>query len=295
MSPGSSNHALDEIVSAIESGGSVPDDAPAGLEAWARTALEDLPVPLRPRADDPLVRRRRALGLVAAEMARRRGDTSELEELLRDDWLGGGSAVPYLRLLIALGRKDEAGPYGRIAVGDPKEDAMTIHALLQDAADAADSWVEAVRSFVHDPSEDGWDDLMRFVPEDDFYERLRFTIALLLRMGVAPDTVFWCATRDGVTADAIGLAETGAASPDAIRERAARGSPASVGLWLGLAAQSAHARGDEFLCVRLLREAYETHVAPLEPTSSAMAIRETADDDLHTMLDAAGIPRFEGR
>jgi hypothetical protein len=109
---------------------------------------------------------------------------------------------------------------------------------------------------------------MRFVPEDTFYERTRWTIALLLRMGVDPDTLFWCASRDGVTSDAIGLAETGAASPEAIRERAGRGSPASFGLWLGLAAQSAHARGDAFLAVRLLREAYEGHVPPFEPTTS---------------------------
>jgi hypothetical protein len=54
-----------------------------------------------------------------------------------------------------LGRKDEVGAYGRIAAADPKEDAVAIHSLLQDAADAAGSWVVAVGSFVQDPSADG--------------------------------------------------------------------------------------------------------------------------------------------
>ncbi len=288
----SDDDSVEAMVRAVEEGGAVPDDAPGDLEVWARSAMAEIPVPLRPRPDQPLTRRRRALRFIAAEMARRRGDAAELEALLRDDWLTGGSAVPYIKLLLAVGRKEEAGIYGRLAAAHAKADSSEIDALLQDAADAADSWVAAVRAFVEDPSEDGWDDLMRFVPGDAFYERARFTLALLIRFGVDPDLVFWCATRDGVTPDAIGLAETGAASPNAIRKRAAHGSSLSIGLWLGLAAQSALARGDQFLAVRLLREAYEKHMSPFEPLSSAMWIREHADDELHAMLDSAGIPHF---
>ncbi len=105
-----------------------------------------------------------------------------------------------------------------------------------------------------------------------------------------PDLLFRFATRLGTTPDAVELAESGLVDPDTIKARADEGTPQARGLWLGLAAQAALARGDRLGAVRLLREAFEQAVDPFTPDTSAAAIRDLADDELRELLDKAGIP-----
>jgi hypothetical protein len=95
-------------------------------------------------------------------------------------------------------------------------------------------------------------------------------------------------THFGTTHDAIELVESGAVEPEVVAQRAVE-APRAAGIWLGLAAQAALARGDTFGVVRYLREAYERSGPSFPPDLSAMRIREEvgfliADDGWKVML-----------
>ena len=60
---------------------------------------------------------------------------------------------------------------------------------------------------------------------------------------------------------------------------------------MGLAAMAALSRGDRFGTVRLLKEAVETADSAFPPLMEVWAVRELADENLHDMLDKAGVPR----
>ena len=208
-------------------------------------------------------------------------------------WLKGGSPLPLLERLFADGHHDEAATYARLALADPEcTDRDRVEEIVERVASPPDGWTEAVLEFAAGPSVEAWDRLMRFTPPDLFYQRIRYTIALLQRLGLEADILFQCATRLGTTPDAIGFAESGAVDPDVVAHRAVE-APGAAGLWLGLAAQAAFARGDTFGVVRYLREAYEKASSLYPPDSAAFMIRERADSDLHEMLDKIGVPRFD--
>jgi len=54
---------------------------------------------------------------------------------------------------------------------------------------------------------------MRFVPEDVFYQRLRNTIMLLMKLGCDGNILFRCATRLGITSDVFDLAAAARSIP----------------------------------------------------------------------------------
>lgn len=208
-------------------------------------------------------------------------------------WLAGGSALPLVESLFTDGQSDEAAACARFALADPEcKDRDRIEEIVKRIASPPDGWTEAVLRFSNDPSLDAWERMMRFTPPDMIYQRLRYTIALLQRLGTDPGTVFRCATHFGTTPDAIGLVESGAVDPEVVAQRAGE-APMAAGIWLGLAAQAAFARGDAFGVVRYLQKAYERADPSYPPDLSAMRIREEADDELHEMLDKIGVPRFD--
>ena len=207
-------------------------------------------------------------------------------------WLNGGSAVPLLDLLVGLGSLDQAACYARLALADDDcLDRQRVESILERIAEPPDGWTEAVLSFAKEPSVEAWEQLMAFTPFDVFYHRTRNTIGLLQRLGTDANILFQCATRFGTTPDAIGLAESGEVDPEVIAHRAAE-VPAAAGLWLGLAAQAAMARGDRFGVVRYLREAFIRAHPDFPPTLSVFAIRDQADDELQELLDSIGVPRL---
>ena len=129
---------------------------------------------------------------------------------------------------------------------------------------------------------------MRFVPEETVYQRLRTTIATLMRLGCDGNILFRCATRIGMTPDVFDLATSGTVDPEVIEQRG-DGSAARP-VWLGLAAQAAFTRGDRFAAIRYLREASRDEDAFLA-WASISEIREKADDALNEELDKVGVPR----
>jgi hypothetical protein len=204
-------------------------------------------------------------------------------------WMNGDRALPLVARLRDLGYADEAAATARLALRDPVcADREALEVVLQEIGSAPDGWLEALVEFARAPAEERWAELMRFVPEEVFYQRLRNTIDALLRLGCEGNTLFRCATRIGMTSDVFDLATSGTVDPEVIEERGA-GSPARS-VWLGLAAQAAFARGDRFAVIRYLRDATRAEDA-VGAWASIAEIRELADDALNEELDRVGIPR----
>jgi hypothetical protein len=215
---------------------------------------------------------------------------SESRFLIRRWFFGGESALPLIKRLAENGHGDEAAATGRLALGDPDcPDRAEIEAILRTIASEPDGWDEALRNFAQNPSEERWEELMRFVPEDVFYQRLRTTVPLLMRLRCDGNVLFRCASRLGLTPDLFDLAASGTVDPATIENRA-RESPASSA-WLGLAAQAAFARGDRFGCMRYLRDAVSDDEQAFFAWASISEIRRIADEQFNAELDKLGVPQ----
>lgn len=207
-------------------------------------------------------------------------------------WRNGGSALPLIELLIELDRVDDAAAMARLALAmEPCADRDAIAEILWDAGSPPDGWDASLRAYAADPTDERWEEILRFIPMEVVYQRMRNTVAELRKLGADPDQLFLHASRDGIIPELLEMGESGAVDPETIRERGNE-SPHNRSFWLGLAAQAAFARGEKFLTVRFLAEAYDAN-AGVPADFAAMQIRYEADDELQALLDSVGIPRFD--
>jgi hypothetical protein len=292
--------ALDALLEAVDRGEPVdPEelvrDLPhpwlEPLEREAQRRLAGLPTPIGRAVDSSEARKHRVLRRVMGWARSRRGDPSLLLEVAREDWLGGGRHARYLRLLMEHGRGSEALAMAHTLIehGDDR-DRPELESLMADAAQVPEGWSEAVRAFAREPSIGAWKELLRFTPHDRIEQRQRYTLALLRQLDVPPEVLFDCAAHEGVTSEAIDLAERGLVDPHHIEGRAAQAPGAGAGVWLGLAARAACVRRDRFNTVRLLREAVQSSPSSDLAQRDVAFVRAHADDELHTLLDSAGLP-----
>jgi hypothetical protein len=205
-------------------------------------------------------------------------------------WVNGGSALPLVRLHVERNEIVEAGAVARAALeqeGCP--DAAEIEALLYQLDAPPDDWLDTLREFSEAPSVERWREIMRFVPPDEYYQRLRNSIRRLRQMGTDPNVLFLCACNLGMTSDAIQLAEEGLVDAAVIEERAATAGGAKA-TYFGLAAIAAFRHDDLLGAIRLLREtlAHENDMCPAFP--HILFIREHASAEVNAALDQAGIP-----
>ena len=208
---------------------------------------------------------------------------------LARQWLNDGSALPLVRRLLDNGHTDEAAATARLALRrEDCADRAALEAALLETANTPDGWLSELEKFAKVPSEERWEELMRFVPEEVWYQRLRNTIGQLMRLGCDGNILFRCATRVGITSDVFDLASSGTVDPEVIVERG-EGSPARE-MWLALAAQASFARGDRWGTLRYLREACQCEDTVLA-WASISEIRRDADDALNEELDKIGVPR----
>lgn len=206
-------------------------------------------------------------------------------------WLNGGSALPVVELMESHGARIEAAAVARLALAKPDcLDADELRAVLSKLASPPAGWEESLAKFAESPSRDAWRELMRFVPPDQVYLRLRDAIGRLRALGVNGDMIFRCASESGMTPDLIELVEQGCVAVDTLVERAARSGGAKT-TYLGLAAEAAFLAGDMLGTVRLLREsiAHENEWCSTEP--HVIFIRERVTPEQMDLLDRAGIPR----
>lgn len=212
----------------------------------------------------------------------------EVTFLLRT-WINGGSALPAVRMMIENGYGFEAACTANVAMKRPDcDEREALLDIIGEVANTSDEWVEALREFARAPSEERWDELFRFAPEDVFYQRLRHTIAILMALRCDADILFRCAFKNGMTSDAFDVARSGLVDPQTIVARG-DGSPARSA-WLGLAALAAFARGDRWNTIGYLREACLDEETAFLAWASISEIRQDADEELIAQLDALDIP-----
>jgi hypothetical protein len=206
------------------------------------------------------------------------------------EWLGGGSALPLVRLHISRGELLEAAVVARAALETPGcADAAAIEEILYQLDEAPPDWEEILRAFAAGPTVERWREIMRFVPEDIYYHRVRNSIRRLRQLGTNPDILFLCACDLGMTPDAIALVEDGLVSAAVIEERASAAGGARA-TYLGLAATAAYLAGDLVGAIRLLRESAGHENVLCSPLPHIYFIRERASGEENALLDKAGIP-----
>lgn len=210
--------------------------------------------------------------------------------LLLRHWGNGGSALPAVKTLAEGGYPEDAAAIARLALRAPDcADREALETAIAQAANTSDDWVRAIEEFAQHPSEERWDELMRFVPDENQYQRLRHTIALLQSLQCDGNILFQCATKIGMTSDVFDLGRSGAVDPEVVEARG-EGSPARPA-WLGLAAMAAFARNDRWSTLRYLREASQCGESAVLSWASISEIRSDADEELNEELDRVGVPR----
>ena len=219
-----------------------------------------------------------------------RDDDPEATLLLRRFFNGGESALPAIRKLMETD-VDYAAVVARLALrtanGEEREELL---AVLEEITSAPTGWAAALETFAAAPSEEAWDELMRFVPEEVFYQRLKYTVLVLIGLGCDGDVLFRCVSRIGMMPELYDLADSGTVDPETIVQRAT-GSPAEAA-WLGLAAKAAFARGDRAATTRHLWRA--SQLDPIFAYAAIAEIHQAADAELNAELDRAGVMRGFG-
>jgi hypothetical protein len=216
-------------------------------------------------------------------------DDPEVREARRR-WLAGGSALPVVELMSARGAKVEAATYARLALAKPDcPDAAQLRAVLAGLSSPPAGWDGALAGFARSPSAEGWRDLMRFIPADSLYLRLRDVVGDLKNLGVDGDTIFRFASEVGLTPDLIELVEQGLVSVKVLEERAAHAGGAKT-TYFGLAAQAAFLSGDMLGTIRLLRLSLSHENEWCGALPHVAFIRERVLPAQADLLDRAGIP-----
>jgi len=202
-----------------------------------------------------------------------------------------GVPLPLVQYHFERGEFEEAATVARLALNmEDCPDADTIEEILDRCSAPPEDWNQQLDRFAENPSLESWRDLMRFVPEDLFYQRHRNSIRYLRKRGVDANVLFACACHPGMTSDAIALVEDGLVRVDTILARA-DGAGRARGAYVGLAAQAAYLAGDLVGTIRLLRDAMASETEWISAAPHVWFIRERASESEHEALDRAGIPR----
>jgi hypothetical protein len=112
------------------------------------------------------------------------------------EWAQGGSAVPVIELLLELGRIDEAGATGRIALRmDREDDRERIEELLAIVESTPEGWDTAIADFAAHPSKEAWDAIIRFAPLERIYDWAEKAVRQLVRGECDADALILCAAK----------------------------------------------------------------------------------------------------
>ena len=204
--------------------------------------------------------------------------------------MGGGSALPLVKYLTEHGLTDAAAAVCRLALSLPDcADAAELEARLDSLGAPPPGWCEALKKFAAQPSVERWDLLMRFTPPEIFYHRKRNALRVLRGLGVAPEILFRCATKDGVTPEAIELVEEGRV-PTRVILACAELSRAKT-FYFGLAAEASLLKGDVVNTIGHLKRAIANEDELCTALPHIAFVRANATAEINEALDLAGIPR----
>jgi hypothetical protein len=103
-------------------------------------------------------------------------DDAEFHQAVQE-WVQGGSALPLVALHLARSEGLEAAAVARAALEQSEcADAAEIERLLYQIDEAPEEWLERLKEFAASPSLEEWRNIMRFVPPELSYQRLRNSI-----------------------------------------------------------------------------------------------------------------------
>jgi hypothetical protein len=208
-------------------------------------------------------------------------------------WLSGGSALPLVRALREHDHAEAAAAVCRIALSLPDcQDSAELESELESLGAPPPGWCDALKEFAANPSVRRWDWLMRFTPAEVYYHRKRNALRVLRGLGVDARILFQCATRNGITPEAIEFVEEGRVPTDVILECAE--SSGAKAFYFGLAAEASFLKGDVVNTVGLLKQAmlHEDDLCTALP--HIVFIRDNATEEFNDALDRAGVPRGPG-
>lgn len=213
--------------------------------------------------------------------------------MARKRWLAGGSALPVVELLALRGAKIEAATFARLALAKPDcPDAVELKSVLAGLSSPPSGWDEALKGFAKAPSPERWSDLVRFIPDDMLYLRIRDLVSRLTQLGLDGDTIFAFASEIGLTPDLIELVELGRVSVKVLEQGAAHAGDAKA-TYFGLAAEAAFLQGDVLGTVRLLRHSIAHENEWCSALPHVAFIRERATPQQTEILDRSGIRPLE--
>lgn len=221
-------------------------------------------------------------------MPRKKDREFELRRLYRE-WGDGESGLPIVKLLLELGREDEAATFARGMLAQKEcQDAEELERLLARVERTPNGWDAALQSFAAEPSLEKWHSIIRFAPEEKVYDWTRKAFRQLRKIGCDRDALIRYATQTGITPDVMEMVDAGEVSPDVLVERA-RQKGAAVVFWLGLASQAAYLMGDRFRAVALMRDARNESTDRDVPMATIFFYREHADAAMKEMMKKAGV------
>jgi hypothetical protein len=204
-------------------------------------------------------------------------------------WRNGDSVLPAVRRMIDGGHGEAAAALARVALADEAcRDRDQLEAALVEIASPPDDWMQLLAGFAREPGVERWQAMMRFVPEEFLYQRIRAATTILSELGCDGDELFRCVSSSGMTPDLFELAKSGRVHPETIEARGS-GSPARPA-WLSIAAIAAFARGDHFNTVRYFKEACANEATAFYAWAAISEVRRDASDELNAELDRAGVP-----
>jgi hypothetical protein len=266
----------------------VPRGDLARLLRAVSSALASAPIPIERGSGRALAARREQLRRAHALLEAQKGDPTRLIGVARERWVEGGRHLEYLRLMVAFGRRAAALDLAfALLERELSAELVEVDRFLADTLEIPAGYDAAIATYLRAPSAEAFDALLRFSPPDLAAHRLRHTVRRLLLAGADPSTLLAVAGHRALTEEMHARIDDGEIPASALA-RLPEHHPESAPEWLGLAARSAHARGDQLGTIRLLRVALR-HEDRDRARQHLEFVREIAGPELLAMLDRAGL------
>jgi hypothetical protein len=260
------------------------------LSTAVASALADCPIPIERGKRAAVAERRAHLRRAEALLEARKGDPTRLIGVARERWVEGGKHLEYLRLMVAFGRRAAAIDLAfALLEREASPDLAEVERFLAESLEVPEGHDAAIEAYLHAPSTETFDALLRFVPADLSAHRVRHTVRKLLLAGADPSVLLQVAGTRALTEEMQTRIDAGDV-PAALLARLPERHPGSTPDWLGLAARSARARGDQLGTIRLLRGALRHAGNSADRAREHLdLVRALAEPELLDLLDRAGL------
>jgi hypothetical protein len=260
------------------------------LSRAVAAGLATCPIPIERGKRAAVALRRDRLRRAQALLDAHKGDPTHLISVARERWVEGGRHLEYLRLMLAFGRRAAALDLAfALLARERSAELIEVERFLAETLEVPEGHDGAIAAYLREPTSETFEAILRFVPADLAAHRVRFAVRKLILDGADPGTLLEVAGIRALTEEMQARIDEGEV-PAAVLARLPERHPESTCEWLGLAARSARACGDQLGTIRLLRGALRHSGKTAERAREHLAfVRELAEPDLLDMLDRAGL------